>query len=391
MQCETKQTRSFLFRFSLVQNPFCTTKIMNRHVSIFISFLILCFFQGIFLSGFIPILKQELADQASFAYSLYFLGLVLGQLAIYRIAKLSHTKRMFCLYQLLFSATLIFMGLSQGAWSLIIGRFLEGLAAGLALPLLFANIVESKALGNVHTRIALFNSFYILGFVLGPILLEYLLQNYRYQSCLLSFSMFFIAIVLGLFFMFGDEKFQKENKRPTKIEHNWHIKKNVALFFFTKSIYGYVLSFVPAHASNYLSEDTTVGMMMLQLSGILIISQVIHERVLRVVSKKFIELFYPMAVSLCCMSFWGMELISSMYVMVFFHSALVLVSYGNFAGKQKSVRSFALYNCLSDPGMFLGASLAIWGIQGSIGIIILSFVPLICLGMIRKSNQGEPS
>ena len=362
---------------------------MNRSVFIFISFLVLCFFQGIFLSGFIPILKQELAKQASLAYSLYFLGLVLGQLAIYRIAKLSRTKRMFCLYQLLFSSTLIFMGLSQGAWSLIFGRFLEGLAAGLALPLLFANIVESKALGNVNTRIALFNSFYILGFILGPILLEYLLQFYRYQSCLISFSMFFIAIVVGLFFMFGTEKFPEDNQKTPQIFDNWNVIKNVALFFFTKSIYGYVLSFVPAHASVYLSEKTTVGMMMVHLSGILILSQILHERLLRIVSKHFIELFYPMAVSLCCIGLLGMELISTIYVMVFFHSALVLVSYGNFAGKQKSVRSFALYNCLSDPGMFIGASLAIWGIQGSIGIILLSLIPLFCIGIIHRKEKHE--
>ena len=202
--------------------------------------------------------------------------------------------------------------------------------------------------------------------------------------------MFFIAIVAGLFFMFGDEEFQAESKPQAEPFHNWTVTKNVALFFFTKSIYGYVLSFVPAHASNYLSEDTTVGMMMLHLSGILIISQVIHERLLRVVPKHVIELFYPMAVSACCIFFLGMELISTMYVIVFFHSALVLVSYGNFAGQQKSVRSFALYNCLSDPGMFVGASLAILGVQGSMGIIVLSCIPLICLIMVQKSKNVRP-
>lgn len=55
-----------------------------------IIFLVLNFLHGIFASGFIPILNKELGSDSALPFALYFLGILLGQLAIYRY--LNHSK-----------------------------------------------------------------------------------------------------------------------------------------------------------------------------------------------------------------------------------------------------------------------------------------------------------
>ena len=76
------------------------------------------------------------------------MGILIGQLLIYRYQKLSSNLKLFPLYEISFSFSLIFMAIFNNKTGFIGGRFVEGIFSGLAIPLLFAIIVNLKNIGT---------------------------------------------------------------------------------------------------------------------------------------------------------------------------------------------------------------------------------------------------
>jgi hypothetical protein len=93
--------------------------------------LIVFFLHGIFASGFIPILNHVLGTDASWAFAVYFGGLLVGQVAIYFFGWLSNKRWHLTFYEVIFGFSLILMGYLPPDW-LVLGRGIEGLAGGLA-------------------------------------------------------------------------------------------------------------------------------------------------------------------------------------------------------------------------------------------------------------------
>src|SRR5690606_10014389 len=127
----------------------------------------------------------------------YFIGLLVGQLVVYQFAALSKHRYLFTFYEILFALSFIYMGLFKGEMHLVIGRCLEGLAGGLATPLLFTNFISAPSSLPPKDRIVRYNALFALGYLTGPVIVEWTLKlfsNYSYTIFLLYFGLIFIAI-----------------------------------------------------------------------------------------------------------------------------------------------------------------------------------------------------
>src|SRR5215831_15237087 len=150
------------------RRPAPARRVLALAVILFVQSLL----HGVFASGFIPILRELAPDLAPHAFAAYFAGLVAGQLAVGLWPALRRPRLAYPVYEALFAFTLAGMGLGlRAGWlpgSLLAGRLLEGLAGGLAVPLLFQWVAELPELGSMARRMALFNSLIAVGFVVGP-------------------------------------------------------------------------------------------------------------------------------------------------------------------------------------------------------------------------------
>lgn len=227
-------------------------------------FLVINFFHGVFSSGFIPILNKELGVDSALPFSMYFFGIFVGQLFIYKFSSLSKSKYSYGLYEILFAFSLIFMAFFSGLYGFTIGLTFEGLAAGLATPVLFANIINLKKVWTVEKRIVSFSSVTALGFVSGPFVVSYLLNKFDYKLCLLIFGVLFIILPpLTFFTKEVNEVLEEKDLSLKKIFSDEHWFDKFATLFLIKYFYGFLLSFLSSYLMLYYPKDTNIKNVML--------------------------------------------------------------------------------------------------------------------------------
>ena len=348
-----------------------------RRQFLFPLLLAVAFLHGVFASGFIPILNKELGTQSGFAFALYFAGLVIGQLAIWRFGALSRSRLAFSIYEIGFGLSLIYMGLFAGAEALVSGRGLEGLAAGLATPLLFARLVAAPSPLSIEKRIVRYNGVFALGFVLGPQIIAFSISNFDYRLCLLGFGFGFIALNIALAPFLPP--MAQPDERSLKLGRlfagsSWFEK--FATLFYGKIFYGFLLAFVTAYAARYFAgipvAALTVVLAVLFVAGNQLAAKTLHR-----FDKRGLEILLPLAIGGLLVLFYVSGMGWLLFVAALLHAYLLFIAFLNFTTQIQSGREFALFNSLADPGMVLGALCVTLGPPGLLAVALLGLLPLL--------------
>lgn len=353
--------------------------------------LLLSFLHGIFSAGFIPILNQVLGKQSSWAFALYFLGLLLGQLLVYRWRHFSTRRWHLSLYEILFGATLLIMGLFASKEVLMIGRGFEGLAGGLATPLIFSQVIQAPSKAEIGQKIVRYNGSYALGFVLGPILLELAIHAISYRICLMGVGIFFMLFNLALSpLLLQMDQVEEASLKLRKLFGNQDWFEKYFTLFYSKCFYGFLLSFVTSFAAIYFG-GWPISVLTLIMAGLFVGGQQLGARTLFRFDKQAVEILLPIALGLTLMLFWATGWRYLIFFAALQHAYLIFIAFLNFTTQMKSGREFALFNSLSDPGMVLGAVLAGFQLKLVWVLMLLALLPLLYYRRIpRLLKTWEP-
>lgn len=344
--------------------------------------LLVSFLHGVFASGFIPILHDKLGDQASWPFALYFVGLLLGQLFIYWFGRLSHHRALFAVYEILFGASLIYMGFFSGQWVLTFGRGWEGIAAGLATPLLFTHLILAPNNLENKTKIVRYNAVYALGYVLGPVFVKLTLLRFEIQTFLLFSGLIFMVLNAAMIPLLPNlEPVAKEDLKLSKLFGNINWFDKFYSLFYGKCFYGFLLTFLTSYATVYFHWHIwrldTITLLTLLLAFIFAGGQQLGAKTIKFFNPRSLEILIPLSMAGTLLLFftvqWGPLLIFSAVLQAY----LLFIAFLNFTQKIRSGREFALFNSLSDPGMVIGALCAGVGLKGAIVVAALGVLPLL--------------
>ncbi|MGV3524079.1 MAG: MFS transporter [Candidatus Sericytochromatia bacterium] len=343
---------------------------------IFNTLLGLSFLHGVFASGLIPILNRQLGTEASWAFAAYFLAQLAGQVLVWRWGALSRWRGLFTVYELLFGASFLLMAVMPSTW-LATGRGLEGLAAGLVLPLIFAHLARLPVQLPVAQRIVRYNGSFAGGYVLGPLLVELALQGLSHRLCLLAFGGGLIALNLWLGPQLPALPQADENSlrlRQLFAGQDWFAR--FYSLFYAKCFYGFMLAFVTAYAGRYFAS-WPLSAITLSLACLFVAGQQIGARLEPRLHRRGLEILLPLGIGLTLFAMgltgWG----GLLYLAALQHALLLFLALLGFSLNMESGRAFALFNSLSDPGMVLGAVLASFGTSALGVMLLLGLLPLL--------------
>lgn len=344
--------------------------------------LLISFLHGVFASGFIPILHDKLGDQASWPFALYFIGLLLGQLMIYWVGKLSQHRALFAVYEVLFGASLIYMGFFSGQWVLTFGRGWEGFAAGLATPLLFTHLILAPNNIENKTKIVRYNAVFALGYVLGPVFVKLTLLRFEVQAFLLVSGLIFMALNLSLIPLLPNfEAVPEEDLKLSKLfgSINWFDK--FYSLFYGKCFYGFLLTFLTSYATVYfhwqIGRIDTITLLTLLLAVIFAGGQQLGAKTIKYFNPRSLEIIIPLSISVSLVLFFTLKWGPFLIIAAILQAYLLFIAFLNFTQKIRSGREFALFNSLSDPGMIIGAVCAGLGLKGALIVAALGILPLL--------------
>jgi MFS family permease len=335
---------------------------------------LLSLLHGVFASGFIPILRDHVAEHAALAFGLYFAGLVLGQLLIVWSARLRRGRLAYPLYEAAFGATLVAIGLTfhHLPASLLAGRAVEGLFAGLAVPLLFQCVASMPSLGSAERRIALFNSLFALGFVIGPPAVAWGVRPLGAPLLLEGFGLAVILAALALAPLAPPPP-REDGAAPPPPAGGW--MDTFYLLFLGKTAYGFILPFVTKVLADRL--PFSVATILLLMSAVFIAGQAAGGVLLRRFPGVRWHVVLPIALAPALAAMAVPALAWMIFVGGFFHSILMLRALLAFTHTPANARQFALLSSLSDPGLVLGATLAVLDGWGLAAIAALCLVPVL--------------
>lgn len=332
--------------------------------------LSLVFLHGAFASGMIPVMNVALGTDAPVAFTLYFAGMVVGQVAVWRVGALAKPGHALAGYELLFAGALFYMAALFTPVGFLSGRFLEGIGSGMTLPLIFGHVVRLTDWGAAEKRVASMNSAFALGFVAGPAMVRGIDPLLGTRGSLVTFGALFAACALWLGAL-RPRGFDEPDPSEAERDATTRGLAGVALFFplfAAKTTYGFMLAFVSGNAQTFWPALGVVWLFLV-LSVIFVIGQILGTRILRAVDKRHLVIALPalLAATMTWFALTDGEL--ALFAVALVHSVLALVGYHEFSGIPESARRFALFNVLSDPGMILGAGLAWLGLRGAFGIV----------------------
>ena len=332
-----------------------------------------------FASGFIPIIHARLPQRSALAFGFYFAGLVLGQLSIYTFVQLRRPRRIYPIVEAVFGLTLLAMGalLDRFPVTLIPGRFAEGLAGGLGLPLMFSYVRNLKALKTVGQQITLFNSGFAVGFVVGPLSVSWMIGQVSPGRILFGFGLLFIALGAALSPLLAHlpgPAAGEVGREGALSGVKWF--DSFFTLFLAKSFYGFLLPFFTATLLPRLAP-LTLTTAMLAFSAVFVLGQGLANPLTRAFPLRGLEVALPLVLGAVVLGVRLADLPFAMYLAALLHSFLLFIAFLQLANKPGTAREFALFNSLSDPGMVLGAMLAGIGVNGMFGLFALCLFPLV--------------
>lgn len=345
----------------------------------------LVFLHGAFAAGMIPVLNRHLAERAPVAFALYFTAMVAGQWAIWRFGALSRARWALSAWEGQFAAALLLMAAFPTASGLMVGRFVEGIGSGATLPLIFAQVVRLPGWGTPERRIAWMNSAFAVGFVSGPFVIDGLHPAMGTRGALLVFAALFAACALA----FVPAAAPAVATAPIAAEPA--PRRSLDLFFplfAAKATYGFMLALVGASAHVWFPE-LAIGWILLALSGVFVGGQVLGTLLVKRVPTRALLVVVPVGLAAAMIWLGAGGAPAALVGVALAHSLLALLGYRQFTSVPDDARRFALFNLLSDPGMILGATLAVAGTTGAWGLAILGLVPLLRLPFARAAAAAE--
>ncbi|MFN8369266.1 MAG: MFS transporter [Bacteriovoracaceae bacterium] len=355
---------------------------MNLIILLFL--LVNCFLHGTFASGIIPVLNFYIKENSGFPFSAYFLGIVLGQFLIIANAKLSRKSLSYTFFEVCFGLSLILMGLSTTLTHFIYSRFIEGVFAGLSLPLLFRLVTLNQAIVDKSKKIALFNSVFAVGIVIGPSYVTILNNYFEFSNILKVNGTVFIIINIALHFViYKMNLFENyEDNNSFLIPLASYLKEKVKLFrnyltlFYAKFFYGMLLSATSCYFYIYFPSNLSIQKFLLMVSVAFIVGQLIVVTILKFINRKKVDIYSPILAAISLISFVLTKEMLFLFMAVIFQSSLLLVGQLNIGEKPDKIRDFALFNLMTDPGMVLGSTLATLKFNGLVLACLFSLIPM---------------
>jgi MFS family permease len=342
-----------------------------------IAFLALVFFHGAFAGGMVPVLNAHLGERAPWAFALYFTGMVVGQGSVFRIGRLSLHR--FCLahWEFVFATGLTIMALFPTTLGFLVGRSVEGLGSGLSLPILFARAVRLPNWGTAEKRIGLMNSAFAIGFVSGPSVITAMTSYVETWAMLGGFAACFVAAAVGV----GPDVRHEPEAKPTWIEGGLRL---LIPMLVAKVAYGFLLATIGGHAAS-LFPGVRIIVIMFGLAGVVVVGQITAAILIKRFGARLALgalVVHAAGATTAAATGSGLPLVAA----ALGQSILLLVGYRNFRDVPSSARTFALYNVLSDPGMVVGATLALGGTYGAFGLAAIS---LVAAGTLAKTPKPQ--
>ncbi len=350
----------------------------------------LVFLHGAFASGMIPVLNEQMGDQAPYAFALYFFGMVLGQLSIWRWPRLSKPWAALPVYELAFAVALAYMAALMSDVGFLTGRFVEGIASGLTLPLLFVHIIRLKSWGAAEKRVAWLNSVFAGGFVSGPLVVDGVVPHAGASGALLVFAGLIALSALALWVQPRTEPSESTEADRAALADAPHGLLLFFPLFAAKLTYGYMLAFLSALGPRYFPSLSYFTILLI-LAGIFMVGQVIGALLLRRFSRVGLNVVVPLTLTATLVWFAGFDAGEAIFAVAVSHALLAFYGYHNFAGLPESAQKFALFNLSSDPGMVIGALLAALGTSGGWAIAALGAVPAVywAFGGARREKERQ--
>jgi MFS family permease len=329
------------------------------------------FFHGVFAAGLIPILGSLLPGHTAWAFGAYFVGLVLGQLIVVAWASLRARPRAYAACEAAFGASLVGMGatLAWVPWNLVAGRLVEGLAAGMSLPLLFELVAHGGASARTPRRLAVFNSLFVVGFVVGPPLVEALLRATSAGWLLALAGGACAVLALGMWTLLPARTVGGANAGAAPATGTWWA--TFYLIFLAKCVYGFVLPYTADHLAPALAP-LTLAQIMLLISGAVVVGQAAAVPL----AGRLPAFVYPTALAALLVGIRVTSVAWLLFPAAVVHALVLHAGLTSAAARPGGARDFAIVNSLSDPGMVLGSALAAVGPPGLVGLAALSVLPL---------------
>jgi MFS family permease len=328
------------------------------------------FLHGVFAAGLIPILAALMPGRAAWAFAAYFVGLVVGQLVVVAWPWLRARPRAYAACEAIFGASLVGMGLALDwvPWSLVIGRLVEGLAAGMSLPLLFELVARGGGAEGAARRLAVFSSLFVVGFVAGPPLVEALYGRAGAGPLLVGAGALCAILAAALIPLLP--MLPPVPAAPARAPGAWFT--TFYLIFLAKCAYGFVLPFTTDHIAPAL-VPLTLGQIMLLLSGAVVVGQVAAVPLARRVP----PVAYATGLAALLVALYGTQAAWLLFPAAVLQSLVLHAGLVSAAAQPGGARDFAIVNSLSDPGMVLGSALAATARPGLLGLAALALVPLV--------------
>ena len=328
---------------------------------------------GVVVSGLVPILSEELGERSSLAFSVYFAGVLVGQLLIYAFRALSRDPRIAVVYQLALAGAMAFMAVAPFELGLIVGRGWEGLAAGLVLPLVFDLAARAGPPAQKEQRLAWVNSAFAIGFVSGPLFVEAVSMA---SSPRLAIGAYAIALVLSALTLLT---FAARSALPSTATEGDRVPlggfDEIFPLFFAKTLYGFSLAFAASHTASHFAPFSMTGLMLV-MSVTFVGGQLLGNLASRRAPRAWLIVALPTLAAVLMAVYVSVGVWWLFLFLVLVHSMTVLIAYAGVTGTPGGARAFALFNSASDPGMLLGAALSGLGLLGGAGIVVLGLLPL---------------
>ncbi|MCA9582557.1 MAG: hypothetical protein KC416_12235, partial [Myxococcales bacterium] len=237
--------------------------------------------------------------------------------------------------------------------------------SGLTLPLIFGHIVRGDAMGQTSKRLAVMSSAYAVGFICGPPLVTFVGAGLSTTDLLLAGAVPFAAIGLVLIAI-RPGGFPHRSTQSVKTA--W---ADLVPLLLAKCNYGYMMALIAARASTHWPTLGAPGLLLV-LAVIFVAGQAAGVPLTRKLGLHRITpgLYVGVAAGSLGCALGGAPI--AIFAIAGVHSLLLFVGYLRLADQPDEARRFALLNLLTDPGMLLGAVMAIALETGALGLVILA-------------------
>lgn len=336
-------------------------------------FFVFVYSLGASTSMAVPLIANRAPEKAPAIFAAYFFCVVFGQLCVYRYPALATSRGLMLLVRAVLLGAFSLMALMPSAWGLGVGRAIQGLAGGIVILQAFQEAMRRVDPAAQERSVALLSSFYAVGYATGAIVGDVLLSLAGATLGLLGFGIAVFVLSLLHTARIPSPRLAPANPAPPAedIRASWF--ERFSILFIAKLFYGYVLTFLTAHRG-IPGFTTPLWLLILALSVFFAGGQILGARVARSRYAPLIGACASLGMGASLFWFYRQPAPLPLGLFALLQSILYFEGVRVSGIKPKDLRSYALYNALSDPGMACGAILSGQGFLGFAGAAVLALV-----------------